>query len=85
MLISDERRGQLCDFGLVSLAEWHGPAGMTTTSPYGGTERYKAHELFPSAANPDPKPSLGSDVYALGCVAYEVRELHQLHRIHLII
>lgn len=72
MLITDERKGQLCDFGLVSLAEWHGPAGMTTTSPHGGTVRYKAPDLFPSKTNRNPKPSFYSDVYALGCVTYEV-------------
>lgn len=62
---------KLCDFGLARLLEWEGPAGMTTTSPYGGTMLYKAYELFKSRENPYPLPSFASDVYALGCVILE--------------
>jgi serine/threonine protein kinase len=73
VLISDDGVGQLCDFGLVSLAETQGPTGLTTTSPYGGTARYKAPELVPSRDNRDPKPNYASDIYAFGCITYEVR------------
>lgn len=39
VLIDDNHVARLCDFGLVRLDDWQGPAGMTTTSPYTGTER----------------------------------------------
>jgi serine/threonine protein kinase len=72
ILIGDDGRGQLCDFGLVRLFDWQGPRGLTTTTPYGGTLKYKAYELFRSEGNRNPLPTFASDVYALGCVIYEV-------------
>jgi serine/threonine protein kinase len=74
VLISDEGVAQLCDFGLVSVAEWGGPTGINTSTPFAGTMRYEAYELLGSKENRDPRPTFASDVYAFGCVAYEVRE-----------
>lgn len=73
IMIDELRVAQLCDFGLSEIAKLTGPASMPTTSPYGETERYRAHELFPSKKNRHPKPSYASDVYALGCVIHQVR------------
>ena len=64
---------KLCDFGLVRLADWQGPAGMTTTSAYTGTERYKAPELFISVDNRHPVATVEGDIYSLGCIMLEVR------------
>ena len=63
---------KLCDFGLVRLADWEGPAGMTTTSAYTGTERYKAPELFISPDNRHPVATMEGDIYSLGCIMLEV-------------
>jgi len=43
---------------------------MTTTSEHTGTERYLAPELVISEEN--VKPTMASDVYALGCLGLEV-------------
>jgi serine/threonine protein kinase len=45
---------------------------MTTTSPYTGTERYKAPELFISADNRHPRATFEGDIYSLGCLMVEV-------------
>lgn len=45
------------------------------TSVYGEAERYKAHELYPTRWNRTPQPTSASDVYALGCIAHEVRNI----------
>jgi serine/threonine protein kinase len=73
VLVGDDGVAKLCDFGLVRLAEWEGPAGMTTTSVYTGTERYKAPELFISSENRHPLASFEGDIYSLGCIMLEVR------------
>jgi serine/threonine protein kinase len=63
---------KLCDFGLVRLVDWGGPAGMTTTSPYTGTARYKAPELFVSVENRHPVATFEGDIYSVGCIMLEV-------------
>lgn len=70
--MDDNGVAKLCDFGLVRLADWQGPAGMTTTSPYTGTERYKAPELFMSKENRHPVATFEGDIYSLGSVMLEV-------------
>ncbi|KIM20542.1 hypothetical protein M408DRAFT_81867, partial [Serendipita vermifera MAFF 305830] len=74
VLVDDIGAARLCDFGLVRLADWDGPAGMTTTSPYTGTERYKPPELFISKENRRPVATFEGDIYSLGCVILEVRQ-----------
>lgn len=74
ILVDDTGAARLCDFGLVRLADWEGPAGMTTTSPYTGTERYKAPELFISAENRRPVATFEGDIYSLGCIILEIIE-----------
>lgn len=78
ILVSDDEVAQLCDFGLVCLAEWTG-SGFTSTSPYGGTIRFKAPELYKSETNKKPKPTRSSDIYSLGCVTYQVGLLCLTH------
>jgi serine/threonine protein kinase len=60
---------QLCDYGLVPLirqSEFVG--GRTISTSFINTARYMAPELVQ-----DEQPStFESDVYALGCVGYEV-------------
>jgi len=58
------------------LDDWQGQAGMTTTSPYTGTERYKAPELFASIDNVHPLATFEGDIYALGCITFEVLNQH---------
>jgi serine/threonine protein kinase len=75
VLVDDNGVVKLCDFGLVKLHDWEGAHGMTTTSPYAGTPRYKAPELFISNKNRWPEATLEADIYSLGCMMVEVREM----------
>lgn len=70
VLIDDQGNAKICDFGLVCILLDEGHTGVTTTTPFTGTERYLAPELLTES---DPKPSTGSDVWALGCIGLEVR------------
>jgi hypothetical protein len=70
ILINGSGRAQLCDFGLVKILT-DVSTGLTTTSPYAGTERYLSRELL--VGGDDVSPSAASDVYALGCIGLEVR------------
>jgi serine/threonine protein kinase len=70
--VDETRVAKLCDFGLVRLVDWEGPAGMTTTSPYTGTARYKAPELFMSSENRHPVATFEGDIYSVGCIMLEV-------------
>ena len=72
VLVDSDGVAKLCDFGLVRLADWEGPAGMTTTSAYTGTERYKAPELFISPDNRCPVATIEGDIYSLRCIMLEV-------------
>jgi serine/threonine protein kinase len=70
VLIDKDGIAQIGDFGISRLMEDDMDTGMTTTTPHFGTVRYLAPELV------DPGkafPSRPSDVWALGCVAHEVR------------
>jgi serine/threonine protein kinase len=71
VLVNDKGIAQLCDFGLVYLLDWEGDA-MNTTSPYSATPKYQAPELFNTRSNRVTKPSAAGDVYAFGCIIYEV-------------
>jgi serine/threonine protein kinase len=65
-------RAKLCDFGLVTiLADTN--IGWTTTSSYNVTLRYHAPELL-NDDDDEFVPCTGKgDIYALGCLALEVR------------
>lgn len=47
-------------------------SNRTTSSPYGGTTRYKAPELFKSRRNPHPECTFSGDMFGLGGVALVV-------------
>jgi serine/threonine protein kinase len=81
VLVDDDGVAKLCDFGLVKLHDWEGVHGMTTTSPYAGTTRYKAPELFISNRNRWPEATLEADIYSLGCMMVEVREVLDFGRV----
>jgi len=74
VLVDENGVAKLCDFGLVRLVDWGGTAGMTTTSPYTGTARYKAPELFISAENRHPVATFEGDIYSVGCIMLEFIE-----------
>jgi serine/threonine protein kinase len=72
VLISEDRRACLTDFGLATLAYY--TASFTGTSSVRGTLRWMAPELL-SAESPDAdagRPSVSADVYALAMVIWEV-------------
>ena len=64
VLVTDDRRVKLIDFGLSSLATGK---KLTATGTVIGTPRYMAPELLASARNASP----ASDVYALAVITYE--------------
>lgn len=79
--MDDDGVAKLADFGLVRLDQWEGPRGMTTTSPYSGTMRYKPRELFIGAENRWPEATFEADIYSLGCMMVEVREMLDTGRV----
>ena len=64
VLVTDDRRVKLIDFGLSSIAKGK---KLTATGTVIGTPRYMAPELLSSARNASP----ASDVYALAIITYE--------------
>jgi len=54
---------------------------MTTTTPYTGTERYKAPELFISRDNRRPVATFEGDIYSFGCVILEVCARQEKNRV----
>lgn len=74
VLVDGNGVAKLCDFGLVRLAGWGVATGLTTTSPYTGTARYKAPELFMTIENRFPVATFEGDIYSLGCILLEFVE-----------
>jgi hypothetical protein len=60
----------VCDFGLTRILSEES-MGMTTTSAHTGTMRYLAYELI--VADESPMTTIATDLYALACLALEVR------------
>ncbi|KAG8820947.1 hypothetical protein FRC17_009963 [Serendipita sp. 399] len=69
VLIDNHGVAKICDFGLVAFFLGTGTSGLTTTSPYSGTERYLAPELILSENH--VQITTLSDVYALGYIGLE--------------
>ncbi|KAK6966795.1 kinase domain-containing protein [Favolaschia claudopus] len=71
ILVTPSERACIADFGLSTIVD-----GMTlrlttsTTANHGGTMRYNAPELF--RPGDTGKKTFSSDIYALGCVGYEI-------------
>ena len=60
---------QICDYGLLSLIRQVGFAGeQAVSTSLTNTARYTAPELVKD----EQSPTLASDIYALGCIGYEV-------------
>lgn len=70
VLIDDDGRPQICDFGLAHIFFDEPGSGLTTTTEHTGTERYLAPELV--LGDIEAHPTTASDVYALGCLGLEV-------------
>lgn len=75
VLIDDEGRARLCDFGLSrTVADFQGTQYLT--SNLGGALRWMDPVLLQCGADGDEKPiglSTGTDVYSLGSVMLQVR------------
>jgi len=60
---------QICDYGLLSIIYQVGFIGDSAISTsFTNTARYTAPELVKE----EEPPTVASDVYALGCIGYEV-------------
>jgi serine/threonine protein kinase len=70
VLITDEGRAALCDFGLSQVVEDLGrPTGFTLSNPDVGPIRWQAPEFLDGE---DEAATLMSDVWSFGCTAFEV-------------
>ncbi|KAF5372308.1 hypothetical protein D9615_009223 [Tricholomella constricta] len=71
VLITDEGRAVISDFGLSQVIEdlLAGPTGFTPSNPVFGPTRWQAPELLVDDAC---QPGLETDVWSFGCTAYEV-------------
>lgn len=70
MLITDDGRGALCDFGLSKVVEDLGrPTGLTLSNPDVGPIRWQPPEFLEDIDEP---ATLTSDVWSYGCTAFEV-------------
>ena len=73
VLIDDNHRACLTDFGLSVLAQDFNLPPMTQfTSGIGGSIRWTAPELYAFDLDTPPRLTLQTDVYSFGSVAYEV-------------
>jgi serine/threonine protein kinase len=68
VLIGDDGRARICDFGLVRIVSDEA-TGLMTTTTHTGTPRYLAYELIVSD---QPIPTTASDVWAIGCTGLDV-------------
>ncbi|KAG6863630.1 hypothetical protein C0991_004556, partial [Blastosporella zonata] len=74
VLVDDAGRARLADFGISSVTDsniiaWTSHSRGTST---GGTIRWQAPELFNPIDGDDPTNTLESDIYAWGCVLFEI-------------
>ncbi|KAK7014133.1 Rho guanine nucleotide exchange factor [Paramarasmius palmivorus] len=78
VLITKTGRAIVADFGLSYVAEGEVLRMTSTSALLGGTPRWLAPELLNHAS----RPSYESDIYAFGCVCYEIytglRPFHEL-------
>ncbi|KAG6823498.1 hypothetical protein H0H92_010017, partial [Tricholoma furcatifolium] len=74
VLIDGAGRARLADFGISGIADSKIPAWTSQSSgaSKGGTVAWQAPELFDPDNDENAKNTKESDVYAWGCVAYEI-------------
>jgi len=91
VLVDDDGRGLLTDFGLSKvIEELASPSGnMTTESMHGGTIRWQGPELMFDPEEDEgvissvpPIASPASDVWSFACTAYEVNSTPYLYAAH---
>jgi serine/threonine protein kinase len=71
VLVDNSERARITDFGL-SMFRPNNTSGLTLTTDSGGrTDRWASPELLEENA----VPTRASDIWAFGCVCYEVRHL----------
>lgn len=80
VLIDDNGKPRLCDFGLARVFLEEGSTGMTTTSEHTGTTRYLAPELV--SGDESVHPTTASDAYAIGCLGLEILFLQKPYAHH---
>jgi len=71
ILVTSSGRACLADFGIATVRDSHGQM-TTTTFNGGGTQNFMAPELLRPEPNFDVKNLDKCDVYAFGCVCYEM-------------
>ncbi|KIM89876.1 hypothetical protein PILCRDRAFT_44473, partial [Piloderma croceum F 1598] len=75
ILITDEGKACLCDFGLSSITEFQGTSYLAST--IGGNVRWAAPELYRiNEDNSVPPVTSHSDIYSFGSVMLEVLSGH---------
>ncbi|KAG6919158.1 hypothetical protein DXG01_008965 [Tephrocybe rancida] len=75
ILITDDGRACLADFGISSISDSkiHAWTSHSSASSKGGTARWQAPELFNVEIDEQvPRNTRSSDVYAVACVFYEI-------------
>ncbi|KAG6917342.1 hypothetical protein DXG01_002913 [Tephrocybe rancida] len=74
ILIDGQGRACLCDFGIASICDPEIKAWTTQSSAAskGGSTRWQAPELFDVDSDEEVQNSVFSDIYAFGCVCYEI-------------
>ncbi|CAG8729601.1 7093_t:CDS:2, partial [Acaulospora colombiana] len=70
IIVDDEGRGRISDFGLARIMSGGQRTGLTTDTSHTGTLRYLAYELVNTEGHIIPTKE--GDVYALGCLALEL-------------
>ncbi|KAG8955132.1 hypothetical protein FRC04_009589 [Tulasnella sp. 424] len=70
ILVTHQITAVLADFGLAHLVEQHSGLTTVTTGNIRGSTRYMSPELF--GDDDDPVHTLNSDMWAFGCVVFEV-------------
>jgi len=67
--MDQDGNAQICDYGLLSLIHQVGSVGQQAISTsFTNTARYIAPELVKE----EEPPTVASDIYALGCIGFEV-------------
>ncbi|KAG6830266.1 hypothetical protein H0H92_001532 [Tricholoma furcatifolium] len=74
ILVNDSGRACVADFGLSSVSDkeilaW---TSCSSAASKGGSLRWQAPELFESDNGEERRNTMESDIYAWGCVAYEI-------------